>query len=70
MTDDELDERVTALEENGGSGDTQNSRVFILWLLCFVSNIETIIYDLQGKFHISLVYHNPLIYFLHAIYKL
>ena len=39
MTDVELDERVTALEENGGSGDTQNGRkkIFILWLLCSVS---------------------------------
>ena len=28
MTDVELDERVTALEENGGGGNTQNGNKF------------------------------------------
>ena len=34
MTDVDLDERVTALEENGGGGDTENGRNFIC--ICFV----------------------------------
>ena len=29
MTDVELDERVTALEEDGGSGDSQNGKLDI-----------------------------------------
>ena len=35
MTDVELDQRVTALEENGGSGDTQNGRIFIFVCVVF-----------------------------------
>ena len=32
MTDVELDERVTALEENGGGGENQNGRNIVFYL--------------------------------------
>ena len=40
MTDVELDERVTALEENGGGGNSPNGikKYFILWFFYSVPN--------------------------------
>ena len=69
MTDVELDERVTTLEESDG-GDTQNSKI-IFCFLCFVSikiDIWTIIYGLLGKF--SQLNHETFVLFCACILQI